>query len=420
MLEKYLEFDSERLKLGIWSGQLSLKDVHLKADAIYSHINQFFAENEASSNHFTKTKPPVRLKLVSGTIGDLHLNIPWQSLVWGQGDVKVELRNVVIVLALESLEETQERLRNMANASVDLSESSSTRSLPEAMDGVPEDAATKARRRYQKQKIVREAERRQLQRREIASWLHRVYKKEEEERQRMSLRVGDALVQKEGQLKSWLKGATKGFFWRFYAGLQMKIENLKVVIIQDSVEMGLIIPSIQVFAGAKKGSNRNVVSSSLQGGGGGGDEFDNNSGKLRDSHRGSATITKPPQNLVYESPDEDGEHVDKHIRILGLGIYVRRLSAVASKKLFRDQDRLLSDATPDNTMLQLADVSAKEYLLRPTELNVSYSLFYPFPPEKRKKQNKTASIANTLDSSAAEIETVTSSVAPSVASQSTS
>ncbi|KAL7570167.1 hypothetical protein ACA910_020005 [Epithemia clementina (nom. ined.)] len=407
LLEQYLEFDAEQLKLGIWSGQLSLKDVNLKADAIYPHLNQFFSESEASSNEFTKTKPPVRLKLVSGTIGDLHLNIPWQSLVWGQGDVKVELRNVVVVVALESLEETRERLHKKGAASEDLSESSGTRSVSDSHDVQNEDPATKARRRYQKQKIMREAERRQLQGRDIASWLERVYKKEEEERQREALRASDALDQKEGQLKSWLKGATKGFFWRFYAGLQMKLENLKIIVIQDSVEMGLIVPSIQVLAGKQEPHRASATSSASRAHAFDDEDRGNNN---RESQL-PIVVSKPPTNVMYESPDEDGEHVDKHIRILGLGIYVRKLSGGTSRKIFGgDTERLLIDTPLEKSIMQLSDVSAKEYLLRPTELNISYSLFYPYPPEKRKKKKPTAVNNSTLDTTNS-ADTIVSSVA---------
>eukprot|EP00522_Entomoneis_paludosa_P001168 CAMPEP_0172469526 /NCGR_PEP_ID=MMETSP1065-20121228/63928_1 /TAXON_ID=265537 /ORGANISM="Amphiprora paludosa, Strain CCMP125" /LENGTH=192 /DNA_ID=CAMNT_0013227211 /DNA_START=50 /DNA_END=625 /DNA_ORIENTATION=+ len=178
LLSEYLEFDEEQLNLGIWSGRLALKDVNLKADAIYPHLNQIFAQAE-TQNDFTKSKPPLRVKLVSGTIGELNLNIPWKSLVWGQGDVKVELRNVVIVVTLESLQETHERMHKNSVSGDDYSETSTSTSplndLNEKENHTKEDQATKSRKRYQKQKVLREAERRQLQGREIANWLERIY-----------------------------------------------------------------------------------------------------------------------------------------------------------------------------------------------------------------------------------------------------
>ena len=457
VLEEYLEFDAEQLKLGIWSGRLSLKDVNLKTDAIYPHLNHFFAESEANNSEFTKSQPPVRLKLVSGTIGELNLNIPWTSLVWGQGDVQVELRNVVIVLALEGLEETKERARNKvaaaATANEDPSESSGTGSEahPDATTtqaSSREEAATKARKRYHKQKVLREAERRQLQGRDIASWLERLYQKVEEERQREALATGDSLlVAQEGRLRTWLKGATSGFFWRFYAGLQMKLENLKIIMVQDSIELGLIIPSIQMTAGGTKNQEptdhpaapNSRVNKSTRTSSSSYRQDEDNSGSSSRIIRNVAESPLPPQNMKYESPDEDGEHVDKHIRILGLGVYVRRISNAFKKKILGETnqpagatERLMAG---DNTLwvgeqaslLQISDISTKEYLLRPTELNVSYSLFYPYPPEKRKKKKQASSssirggtAANALDSSTAGTETVaSSSMALSVSSQST-
>jgi len=49
-------------------------------------------------------------KLVSGKIGSLTVKIPWKRLVWGDGDVQVNVRNITIKLVLESREETEQRL----------------------------------------------------------------------------------------------------------------------------------------------------------------------------------------------------------------------------------------------------------------------------------------------------------------------
>ena len=35
LLSKYLEFDSDALDVGVWSGDLSLKNVNLKREAIH-------------------------------------------------------------------------------------------------------------------------------------------------------------------------------------------------------------------------------------------------------------------------------------------------------------------------------------------------------------------------------------------------
>lgn len=381
LLEEYLEFDAEQLKLGIWSGDLSVNDVNLKADSIYPHLNRIFAAGDSPKTEFTKVRPPLRMKLVSGTIGELSMSIPWKSLVWGQGDVKVNLRNVVLVLAMESLEETQNRAASSAAPTEDHSENSTAGTGEEKHHGSgessQEDQATKARKRYQKQKILREAEKRQLLGRDITNWLERVYKKEEEERLREAVRAQASLVKQEGRVRSWLKGATNDFFWRLFAGLQAKIENLKIVIIQDSIEVGLIIPSIHMLAGKQDGQT-------------GADEDHR---RVPDTGSSSSKLESPPLNLVYESPDDDGEHVEKHLRILGLGIYVRRLSKQARPPILTRAgvDRFSSIRTlqePDQPPWQLSDVSTKDYILRPTEVNVLQSLFFPYPPDKRKKKKQ--------------------------------
>ena len=46
------------------------------------------------------------MKLVSGTVGHMRMQIPWKRLVWGQGSVNLEISDVMIVLSLQSREET--------------------------------------------------------------------------------------------------------------------------------------------------------------------------------------------------------------------------------------------------------------------------------------------------------------------------
>jgi N-terminal region of Chorein or VPS13 len=120
ILSQYLEFDPEQLSLGIWSGNLSLHDVSLREDAVYPILNRYLYSSAASSgsrvvaaSHSARLDycpPPARFKLVSGSIGSLEMKIPWKRLVWGPGDVEVKLRNVVLVVALESVEETEQRV----------------------------------------------------------------------------------------------------------------------------------------------------------------------------------------------------------------------------------------------------------------------------------------------------------------------
>jgi hypothetical protein len=163
ILSKFLDFDPKTLELGIWSGDLSLKNVELKKETIQPLLNPSSKRNKNEDNaaegehqqqhHFdfselnnvnedgtnnspsptSPTSPainfnlidptkkePLRVKLVRGTIGCLRIGIPWKQLVWGQGSVELDISDVTIILSLQSREETlkeekleeEDRIRN--------------------------------------------------------------------------------------------------------------------------------------------------------------------------------------------------------------------------------------------------------------------------------------------------------------------
>jgi hypothetical protein len=354
VLSEYLEFDPEQLKLGIWSGNLSLQDVNLREEAIYPHLNKLFDQKGIDRIAKDRVKPPLRMKLISGSIGELSMKIPWKSLVWGQGDVSVEMRNVVLTLALESREETRKREKGDAHSTSPDDDTMEVDNVPKEKVTSSSDPSHTQLSRDVKRRMIREAEKRLLTGRNVTGWLRKTLKDEEEKRQK-ALDTRER-VQEESKVEKWLKGATSDFFWRFYTGLQMKIENLKVVIVQDGVEVGVVMPSIQLLAGVseKKGP---------------GSQVDNQDNVTMDS-----TAT-PPVDVVYESAYEDGEHVDKHIIFKGLGVYVRQ--AVTADKLANR-----------SSMVHVNDVTTKEFIVRPFDFEFSYSLFFPFPLEKRKKRKQ--------------------------------
>ena len=341
LLSTYLEFDPEQLKLGIWSGNLTLKDVNLREEAIYPHLNTLLNRKDAKVQD--RMKPPLRMKLLQGSIGELSMKIPWKSLVWGQDDVQVDARNIVITLALESREETRKREDGEPDAANIFDES-------EKRDDKP----TQFRREV-KQRLIKEAEKRLISGRNVTGWLRKNLKQEEEKHQK-ALLSRDNFVKEEGRVEKWLKGTTSDFFWRFYTGLQMKIENLKIVIVQDGIEVGVVMPSIQVLAGVseKKGPSSQ------------GEKAEN---VTLDSNG------TPPGDVVYESAYEDGEHVDKRVIYKSIGVYVRQ--AVSPEKL-----------NARGTMIHVNDVATNEFIIRPFDFEFSYSLFFPYPPEKRKKRKQ--------------------------------
>jgi len=377
LLSKYLEFDPEQLKLGIWSGNLSLTDVSLREEAIYPLLNEHLERGRsptdgahgASDNDGVKyAKPPVRFKLVSSTVGTLEMKIPWKRLVWGPGDVELKLANVLIIVSLENVEETEQRLRREAQGDGGGSESHDGDSdgndngddeneLFPDLEVAESGLSKKSRRetkvppqlvREMKQSRLREAERRHLEGRLYASWLENARKKDEAKIAKI-LSEGQADEENVGRLHSFLNSATKGFAWRFFSGLVMTVENMKLVMVQDDVELGVILPSIQISTKKSGGSTQR-----------------------RDTPVGEAndTAATPPGDVVYKGAYDDGEHVDKLIKLLGVGVYIRNDPAQSKQS---ESSRFA------------ADVSTKQFVLRPVDLTYEYTLFYPHPPDKRKK-----------------------------------
>ena len=407
LLSNYIEFDDpKQFQLGIWSGHVSLNNVQLRQEALYPILNHHHhlpnnaaARGRGSSSTATAArttpptttgdpttrtrKPPLRFKLVSGSIGSLDIRIPWKRLVWGQGDVQVDVRNVVLVLALETREEMWERFRKERRQDEKQKAQATSSSIVdddndddddikndendqndcedciftfldelEGDDSDTEETNPETRRllRKKRQKRLREAERRLLKGLSVGSWLNHVKKKEDAELAKI-MNDEEAPIKKNGRFEKWVKETTKGFLWRFFAGIQWNCENLNVVMVQDGVEIGLSVPRFVGIAGREERASVNVV--------------------LEDEDVSSTSSgATPSQTVIYQGAYEDGEHIDKHIKVSQIGIYVRKQMAY-----FRPAEEIPSPA----------DIAASEFVLRPVDLEFSFSLFYPYPPEKRRK-----------------------------------
>ncbi|KAL7564083.1 hypothetical protein ACA910_012363 [Epithemia clementina (nom. ined.)] len=392
VLQDYLELAQDaaqqQFEVGLWSGQLSLQNVQIKGSAINSLLNNppFTKPTKPQSTTTTKlTLPPARLKLVSGSIGSLKMNLPWSSLLFlggqrGGGDVQLELDHVEIVLALESFEEWQERQENQ----VDTDESAPA---APGVHGVTDDHWTKdkatierkqndkgkeqeqqqdpefqARQRALKQDLLHRAEKLHYHGHDLAAWLERQYQKQqlqkgkEEETKRLKAKSqGTTWFLSSLFPQTWIQNAMNGFLWRFYAGLQTKITNVKIVFVQDSMELGLVVPSIRQVTG---GPQQQLLMSSIrrlwslssfsprqqkhqQQRQQSNEEKDHNVRISRRSQRDNnhRDATPPIHNnssrgmtkeeslktVTHQSTYDDGEHaIDKPILIRGLSVYIRR------------------------------------------------------------------------------------------------
>jgi hypothetical protein len=337
VLSKYLEFDTEQLKVGIWSGHLSLTDVSLREEAIYPLLNKH------------RGSKPLRFKLVSGTVGSLEMKIPWKRLVWGQGDVQVHLKNVTIVVALESRQETEARTTTGRSTTDLFPDMFNEQSADEMLETT---ASARHYARELKQNRLREAERRNLKGLPLGAWVRSVHKRDKAALQKLKIQEQEP-DNRVGKFDTWLQGATKDFFWRFHAGLAMTMEHVKIVLTQDGVEVGVIFPSTQM-AVAKNAPTK------------------------KSSQVEAAEVDQTKDVVVQKEEFDDGEHVAKTIKFTGVGIYIRG-------------------------PIRLGDPSTKEFVLRPVDLSFTYSLFYPYPPDKRKHRSShetVTTIGETGDASA--------------------
>ena len=369
ILSKFLEFDEEQLELGIWSGDLSLNNVKLRQEAVQPLLNK-------KANKFVPNplkKEPLHMKLVSGTVGHMRIRIPWKKLVWGQDAVQLEISDIQIVLAFQSREETERQKK---------AEIAKNKKKKKKKKVVEEESVYVKSYREAKQRRLREAEKRHLQGMPVALYLANIHRKNSIEKEatkasQESQKHAQKRQSKESsRVDRWLKNTTSDFFWRFYTGLQGSIKKARIVIVQDGVEVGVIIQSIEVLAG-KDGTKINVTTQHEESSSPGEEDVLSAIDAVGSGGGPASGMSPPPDSLVYESEFDDGEHVDKTFKQQGLGIFVRKEKNMAKIP---------------KTLRFSSSVSADDYILRPVDLDLSFSFFYPHPPERRKKSTDSPSL----------------------------
>lgn len=349
ILSKFLEFDPKQLQLGLWSGDLSISNVNLKCDAFDAFLNPpSKVDGDAIS--------ALHLKLVSGKVGDLRVQIPWKRLVWGEGAVRLQVSDVDIVLEYESRDQTKKRLK-------------STRRLESRVRFEDDDEETEEvkeisdEERERKQNWLQEAEKRQLQGLSIPSSYDELYNCE---RNLESETLGED-AKEAGRVDSYLRKLTSSMMWRFVAGLQASIRNVRVVLVQDGIEIGVVQHTMEVKPGKQAGTT--VVTEPTTSDAT--DVRNTDSGSASENDRSSSTGPLDDIN-EYEGEYEDGEHVDKTIDVNGLGVFLRRIPRVAP---------------PVPLHLEFShSVNPDDYVLRPASMTLALTFFYPHPPDKKRKK----------------------------------
>ena len=84
-----------------------------------------------------------------------------------------------------------------------------------------------------------------------------------------------------------------------------------------------------------------------------------------------ASMATPPPDVVPQGEYEDGEHLDKIVKLQSFGIFVRREDKKSKSPM---------------TLRFSTSVAADDYVLRPTEGSLAISIFDPYPPGKQTKK----------------------------------
>ena len=355
LLSKFLEFDPEQLQLGVWSGDLVLTNVNLREDAVYGKINRM---KKSPSG-----RDPLKLKLVEGKIGLLRIQIPWKRLVWGKGDVIIDIKGVNAVVGFETRGETEAR---QAAAAATAEEEMKDDSHQEGNEDDDKPVQYSKEFRDAKQKVLAEAEERLMEGQYLASWLAQMMKNELNVDKDANQEVEEKIAK---GFEKWMKKASSNIVWRFLSGLQVNIEGFKLVVVQDKIEVGLIMPNTRVHSGKKREntSNNNNINLARASSG----LVENEATDNKSTNNGAAM---EPTNM---EDAEVGNTIEKTIEATGVSVFARRQPML----------HLDNGGPQHQAQHHSAALLPDDYVLRPIDFSFSLNFFYPHEDQQRKRKN---------------------------------
>ena len=330
ILSTYLEFDSQQLELGLWSGDLQIKDgVNLRPNAFAPMLEAF------------------DLRLFSGSIGKLHAQIPWKTLLEGS-KLSVHLADVNIVLCF------QPKKFEPPPSFGDSEEWSDENDLPDSKRPA-KNPRQKSFEKEIKQKHVDDAENRLYRGAENIT-LQQLIEMQKNRKKQLKL----------GFLKELVEKVTSSLAWRLASGLHVKIERLRVTIMQDGIAFGISIDLFNVAKGAVEESLCRPFSASLQ---------DDSKDLLQEQYRRDTNESTVEETFFRAS----SQSLSKRIDIKKLGIFlvdIRRQweenEANVGRQLQDDYNRYRRQRLLDNLFPEEDD-----YLVLPTGFTLNLSLGFP-------------------------------------------
>ena len=222
LLSRYLEFDPEQLRVGIWSGNLQIGGgtsqggIRLRPEAISSLL------------------APYNLTLLSGGVESLHVKIPWKNLLDGQSKVEVHVSGLFLVVGFRAKPFTLPLKRRSKQDLVN-KEQNMDEVLRELLEQGGEKTPSTLLEREVKQNLIRQAEKK-LYSSKNPTALQQVI----DEHRSKSKRLRSNL------LKSWVDAATSSILWKLISSIHLKLENCRVAFSQDHLKIGLSLDFFQV------------------------------------------------------------------------------------------------------------------------------------------------------------------------------
>ena len=288
------------LNLGLWGGDLSLRNVSLKSEAVEPLLNGLLPPPPRGGKK--RPRPPssapnvdanlegdLQLTLIRGTIGHLRLAVPWRQLVLGGGYdakeqakgrgqpvVEVVVEDVTVVLGLRSSSGGGGGGKGGPNVDTNTEGGKSSDNNSDDEEEKEEERHDRRRRvREERQRRLAESERLHLRGLTIPDGEdHVAWGRDEEGRPlRLSSTAGigddasggggaaaavssaakgdDASEQPQpssttGMIHRLLQTAASSLVWRLVTHLKARVRNLRVVIVVDGVEVGLTVDSHDV------------------------------------------------------------------------------------------------------------------------------------------------------------------------------
>ena len=305
LLSQYLEFDEKQLRLGLWGGDLKIEDVNLKKDSFFELLNGW--KDECNTKHdilssltkdailscdttkkVSSTIDTLDLKLEEGTIGYFRAQVPWKQLLMSYGaTVRLDLRDVTVKISLESCVGkayfNNGGLAELCNKSKDLNISSlKSRSVS-------------AKTRDRKQQIIKIADRRRLDKKDVSSPME------------FGKMIEDTKKNPESSnlIKTLFQSFASSLGWRAGQGLYAKVENVQIILVQNGVEAGIINKSIEIVQ--------------LE-------PHHKLSGSDTDRSSNTAGIDDSSTNSDKRNPSfQKAEKTEKSVKVTGLGAFVRQV-----------------------------------------------------------------------------------------------